>query len=178
MVACLRGELLYSEKRPRDRLFDAIEALVGNSPGLPILRLTREAAAAARAASEQSGFGFGNWDVTSRAVVNAMLHAEVLLDRAGRPIPPGIAAQAAPVHGLAPENRDVTEAFLLEFLIRRMGDVTVRDHTALAHALFRQFDKQVSRDEMEDRVVLLLARLADRLELSQERYLPVGGPAA
>ena len=26
--------------------------------------------------------------------------------------------------------------FLLEFLIRRLGNVTTRDHTALAHALF------------------------------------------
>ena len=178
MVACLRRELLYSEKRPRDRLFDAVEAVLRCSPGLTVLRLTREAAAVARAAAEQSGFAFGNWDVTSRAVVHAMLGAEVLLDAAGRPIRPGIAAPAAAVDRLALEHRDLTEAFLLEFLIRRMGDVTVRDHTALAHALFRQFDPRVSRDEMEHRVVSLLARLAGRLELSQERYLPLGGPAA
>jgi hypothetical protein len=178
MVACLRRALLYSEKRPRDRLFDAIEAVVGRSAVLTVLRLTRASAAAAGAAAQRSGFAFGNWDVASRAVVNAMLGAGVLLDGAGRPILPGVAAPAAIVDRLGPDHRDRTEAFLLEFLIRSLGDVTVRDHTALAHALFRQFDKTVSRDEMEHRVVFLLARLSDRLELSQETYLPVARPAS
>jgi len=49
--------------------------------------------------------------------------------------------------------------------------VTVRDHRALAHVLFRQFDPEVPIGDLEDRVVILLARLADRVELQGDRYV-------
>ena len=55
-------------------------------------------------------------------------------------------------------------------LIDWLGNVTTRDHKALAHALFRQFDPGVPLYDLEDRVVILLARLADEVELAGERY--------
>jgi hypothetical protein len=55
-------------------------------------------------------------------------------------------------------------------LIDRLRDVSTRDHTALAHALFRQFDRGVPLDDLEDRVVILLAQLADRVELDGDVY--------
>ncbi len=79
-------------------------------------------------------------------------------------------AQASTVGALREGFRELSEAFLLEFLIRRLGDVTTRDHTALAHALFRQFDPRVRRGDLEDRVVILLARLSDRIALSGDAY--------
>ena len=45
-----------------------------------------------------------------------------------------------------------TEAYLIEFLIAKLGDISIRDHKALAHALFRQFDPSVSMEDLEDRV--------------------------
>ena len=57
---------------------------------------------------------------------------------------------------------------LVEFLILTLGDVTTHDHTALAHALFRQFDPSVSMEDLEDRVVMLLARLADRIAIGAD----------
>jgi len=171
MVDCLRRESLYSEKRPRDLLFDAIEGLVAVRPALMVSQLTRQAAAAARGRAEAANFTFANWDAAGRAVVNAMLTARALLDAEGRAIPPGITAQAAPAGGVRDGFRDITEAFLLEFLIRRLDNVTTRDHTALAHALFRQFDARVSRDELEDRVVVLLAQLAGRVTLKGDTYV-------
>jgi NhaP-type Na+/H+ or K+/H+ antiporter len=102
--------------------------------------------------------------------MRALLMAEALLTLDGTAIPMGITAQAAVVGGMRDDYCDVTEAFLLEFIIRRLGDVTTRDHTALAHALFRQFDPRVSRDELEDRVVILLARLADHVVLLGDAY--------
>ena len=83
----------------------------------------------------------------------------------------GITAQAAPVAGLRDDFRDRTEAFLLAVLIERLGDVTVRDHRALAHVLFRQFDPGVPVGDLEDRVVVLLAQLADRVDLQGDRYV-------
>jgi hypothetical protein len=55
-------------------------------------------------------------------------------------------------------------------LIERLGDVGTRDHMALAHALFRQFDRGVPMEDLEDRVVILLAQLAQHVELAGERY--------
>jgi hypothetical protein len=173
MGDCLRKELLYSEKRPRDILFREIERLVseagGNEPKI-LSRLTREAAARARQHAEERGFEFALWETASKAVVKAMLLAGVLLGPDGRPIEPGIAAAATPVAALKDRYQDISEAFLLRFLIDRLGDVTTRDHTALAHALFRQFDRGVPLEDLEDRVVILLAQLADQVELRGEVY--------
>jgi hypothetical protein len=137
-------------------------------PPVMLSRLVRAAATqAAREAGEQ-GFEFENWATAARAVVHAMLGARVFLTHGGREITPGVAAHAARVIALKDEYRDDTEAYLLETLIRRLGDVTLRDHVALAHALFRQFDRSIPIDEMEDRVVVLLARLSGRVELRDD----------
>jgi hypothetical protein len=174
MGDCLRRELLYSEKRPRDILFRVIERIVseagdGDDPKI-LSRLTREAAARARQHAEERGFEFGLWDTASKAVVKAMLCAGVLLAADGQPISPGITAQATPVAALKARFQDTTEAFLLRVLIDRLGDVSTRDHTALAHALFRQFDRGVPLEDLEDRVVILLAQLAGDVELRDEVY--------
>ena len=77
---------------------------------------------------------------------------------------------------LTPDFADVSEAFLIEFLIDRLGDVTPGDHRAIAHALFRQFDSRVPLDSLEDRVAILLAQLADRITLSRGIYSHRSGP--
>ncbi len=172
MVNCLREHLLYSEKRARDLLFLAIERIVGNTRGssapLILLRLTREAVHGARVLAQSTSFEFSNWDPAGKAVIQAMLGAEVLLTSDGGPVPTGIQAQATRIVGLKEGFRDLTEAYLLEFLIRNLGDVCVRDHRALAHALFRQFDPSISMEDFEDRVVILLATLSDRVALRED----------
>lgn len=172
MVDCLRREGLYSEKRARDFLFSAIESSLSEPCRGPMIvsRLTREAAQRARESADQAGFEFDHWSIASRAVLKAMLSAGALLVEDGSPIPLGITAQATPVAALHDRYQDLTEAFLLECVIRGMGDVTMRDHTALAHALFRQFDPNVRIEDLEDRVVILLANLADRVDLRDEAY--------
>jgi hypothetical protein len=173
MVNCLREELLYTEKRPRDMLFAAIARTVADAPEgtLIVARLTREAAARARSEAEGVGFQFANWNTAAKAAVNALLSSESLLDPSGEPIATGVAAHAAVVGSLREDYEDRTEAFLLEVLLRRLGDVTVHDHTALAHALFRQFDPNVPMHDLEDRVAILLARLADRVTMDGDRYV-------
>jgi len=173
MADCLRQERLYSEKRPRDAMFRTIEALLAEQQQTGehriVSRLTREAAACAERVAGEAGAV--RWDITSRTVVKAMIGAEVLLTPDGRPVPPDITAQATPVAVVREEFQDLTEAFLLETLIQRLNDVTTRDHRALAHVLFRQFDRSVPLADLEDRVVMLLARLADRVELQGDRYV-------
>lgn len=169
MVQCLRESFMYSEKRARDILFGTIEKLIetaGDSPFI-LCRLTRELASRAHQDAEAAGFEFSNWDAAANAVVHAMLNAGVLLMHDGSPVPVGIAAQATMIVALKEDYRDLTEAYLLEFLIRKLGDVTTRDHRAVAHALFRQFDPSISMDDFEDRVAVLMATLADRVALNE-----------
>jgi hypothetical protein len=180
MMDCLRHELLYSEKRPRDFIFAAIEQLLHERRGAPILvsRLTRNVTTGARDLGTAAGFDFANWDTAGKAVVRAMLGGGALLTPHGDVVPPGVQALATEVASVREGYRDLTESFLLEFLIGRLGDVTVRDHTALAHALFRQFDPNISMEDQEDRVAILLARLSDRVELRGQTYaLRVAGRA-
>lgn len=176
MVTCLRQELLYIEKRPRDILFAAIASIISESPPgtLIVARLTREAAARARDDAQRAGFDFSNWQTAAKATVKALLCSGSLLDANGEAIPNGVSAHAAPVGSLREDYEDRTEAFLLEVLLRRLGDVTVHDHTALAHALFRQFDPNVPMNDLEDRVAILLARLADRVTMDGDRYVVRG----
>lgn len=174
MAACLRRELLYSEKRSRDTLFQIVEAILTEQEQTGehriVSQLTREAEARAQAQMPASADPV-RWDVASKTVIKAMIGAGVLLRPDGRPVPAGITALATPVAGLRDGFRDLTEAYLLEVLIERLDDVTVRDHRALAHVLFRQFDPDVPIGDLEDRVVILLARLADRVELHGDRYV-------
>lgn len=168
MINCLRDHFIYSEKRARDFLFSALESVIASAAEPLILsRLTRTASVGALQAAVAAGFEFSNWDAAGNAVMRAMLNAEVLLTHNGSPVPIGVVAQATPVAGLKPGYQDLTEAYLLEFLIRKLGDVTTRDHRALAHALFRQFDSSISMDYFEDRVATLMATLVDRVTLNE-----------
>lgn len=169
MMECLRKEMLYSEKRPRDLLFSSMERLLERQP-MMVAQLARESAVLARQLAAESGFEFEPWDPVSKAVVKTLLMSGALLTPDGDPIPFDIAAHAAIAAGLREGFRDAAEAFLLEFLIARLGDVTTRDHVALAHTLFRQFDPLVRREDFEDRVVILLAQLSDRVALSGDTY--------
>lgn len=169
MVECLRKEFVYSEKRARDLLFREIAALLANGAGKPLMvsRLVREAAARARRAAREVAFEFTSWETAAKATINAMLGAGVLLTPDGQQIPLTVAAQATLAGGIVDGFEDLTEAYMLDVLIRRMGDVTVRDHTALAHALFRQFDPNIDMEDMEDRVAVLLALLWDRVAVTE-----------
>ncbi len=171
MADCLRGERLYSEKRVRDFVFAAVEDLRPALDSRPLLvQFTREATARARQRANLAGFTFDKWNAAAAAVFNAMVSAGTLLTDDDAPIQPDITAGATPVTSVRDDFRDLVEAYMLEVLIRRLGDVTPRDHTALAHALFRQFDPSVPVEHLEDRVVILLARLDGRVELSGHTY--------
>ena len=122
MINCLRESFLYSEKRARDILFGAIEILLGTTRESPqiLCRLTREAAIRANQNAQAVGYEFSNWDAAANAVIRAMLNAGVLLTYDGSPVPVGIAAQATTVVGLKEGYRDLTEGYLVGFLIRKL----------------------------------------------------------
>jgi len=167
MIDCLRSDFLYTEKRARDILFREIESLLRKSPDpISVSRLIRSAAARACRRGAGLGVASANWNIASRATVHAMLAAGVLLRPDGSPISRNSAACSAPAAALRPGFHDATEACLLEYLVRKLGDVTPRDHTALAHVLFRQFDDSVPREQLEERVTMLLSAISHRVMLT------------
>ncbi len=171
MIQCLRDSLLYSEKRPRDLLFRAAEEIVQASAtagdGVMLARLTLEMEALGRAWCVAEGFEANNWAMQARAVVNTMVRAGVLLDEQGQSVRDGIGANAAIVCGLSPGFQERSEAFLVHFLIRKLGDVSTRDHKAIAHALLRRFDPNIPIADLEDYIVVLISRLEGFVSLTE-----------
>jgi hypothetical protein len=166
MAAALRQSFLYSEKRARDCVFAAVESTLRNSKSEPTLAtLTRDSLQAARIYAKSIHYNLLNSEIVTRAVFNAMLRAGVLLGLDRQPLSVGLRAYAARVSALTPAFRDETESFLIEFLIGALGDIGSRDHLALAHVLFRQFDATIPMADLEDRLVALLGTMSDRIEL-------------
>src|SRR5260221_4341496 len=94
MIGCLRESMLYSEKRARDLLFNAVEQIVSTRAVPPIIsRLARESAACARGAAQRARDPFSNSEPSSKAVIHAMLHAGVLLTANASPALAGLVAQ-------------------------------------------------------------------------------------
>ncbi len=167
MASALRTAFLYSEKRARDCVFAATETVLMTAAPAPTLAaLIRSTLQAARDRARLIQYDLLNSETVTRAVFNAMLRADVLLDLDGNSIRVDLRAYATRVRSLAADFQIQTEAFLLEFLIGTLGDIGTRDHLALAHVLFRQFDRNVPVTDMEDRLVTLLAAMDDRIELS------------
>lgn len=166
MIECLKHSFLYSEKKPRDYIFRAIESVLQDRAEPVILAKLRRDAALRAQHTAGTFLTNVNWDIAAAAVTNAMLHAQVLLSPNGTPVTADIASQAARVAELVPDYRDLTEAFLLEHIIRSLGDVSPRDHKMLAHVLFRQFDRSISMEDSEDRVAILIATLSSSVSLS------------
>lgn len=178
MIQLLRRSLLYSEKRVRDVLFRAVAEILStaraNGTAISLSRLTREAAVLGSQRGVQARIDSINWAMAAKAVLNTMLKAGVLLNSNGEVLVNGVGVQAAMVSGVRDGFERVSEAFLLEFLIRKLGDVSERDHKALAHALLRQFDPGVSMEELEDDLVSLLAQLTGSVEVNEEgSYMPL-----
>ncbi len=178
MIQCLRKNLLYSEKRVRDILFRAARQEMSwhlqNQSTVMLARLAREIESLGRQWGADAAVEVTNWHMPTKAVVNTMLRAGVLLAADHRPIPPGLSANAAAIAALAPDFETRSEVFLVEFLIRKLGDVTTRDHKAMAHALLRQFDPNVPMDDMEDHISVLISRLEGSVVLTEDGlYSPV-----
>jgi hypothetical protein len=166
MAAVLRAGFLYSEKRARDCVFTALERTLANASEPPTLAtLTRSTLQEARLEATRIRYDLVNSEIVTRAVFNAMTRAGVLLGTDGHPLVLSVRSYAARVASLKRSFRDDTECFLLEYLIQTLGDVGTRDHLALAHVLFRQFDIAIPMADLEDRVVTLLDTMSDRLEL-------------
>jgi hypothetical protein len=124
MIQCLREQLLYSEKRMRDILFRGARVAVNtrfrDGSTVSLSRLTREMEFFGRVMGEREGIeANADWETAAKAVVNTMVRAGVLLGRRRLPV---LAGNGAPVTDLAEDFESRCEAFLVEFLMCRLGD--------------------------------------------------------
>lgn len=175
MVKVLKDHSIYSPKDIRDCLFHGIKQAFESSGGVPKSagQLLREAAVFAQQEAAADGLTFQYWPAARGGVLQMMLRAGVLLDVDGNPVHSGIQARGTTVGSLKAQFEDECEAFLLSFVINELGDVTERDTTALAHALFKQSPKKASLDQLMDRVDELFNRFGDRISESDDGFLRV-----
>jgi hypothetical protein len=165
MIQCLKQRRIYSPKTIRDYVFSALREATDQSSLIPLSasQLNRQVCSNAESKAKGDGVVYDYWYAASDALLEMMLGAGVLLDGEKRPIRPGLQARGTKVHNVAPNFEDCCEMFLLEHLIKTLGDVSLRDRTALAHALFKVDPKQKSIFDMQDRVDELLVKLQDRV---------------
>jgi hypothetical protein len=167
MQACLKKRFVYSPKLIRDYIFAALPADGGDDLSqhpMTVSQLVREASGKAEQAAAADKVDYKFWPVAANSVLENLLAAGVLLDEKKDTIKPGPAARGTKVHGLKPDFVDACEAYLLEYLVQNLGDITwPRDRTAIAHALFKVGPSRKEVYELQERVDYLLVRLRDRV---------------
>ncbi len=164
IIECLKDEGIYAAKDIRDYIFKALHTKIENaSPALSLAQLKRKTLVAAEEEAKSAGVSFKYWYVATESVFKLMLLAGVLGDENGLPIVLGARPRVIKVAKIAPDFICICELFLLQHVLNTLKDVTERDCTALAHALFKEAPSKTTRDQMLDRVDQLFEKLGDRL---------------
>ena len=83
------------------------------------------------------------------------------------PLAHSAAADGTEVVEISPTVEDDAEAYLIEYIIRDLGNVTEFEHSPLAHAVLRQFDTGADMGALKDRVAFLISRIAERVSLDE-----------
>lgn len=174
MVSCLKSAGLYCPKDARDYIFDSVARIVeATEPHLSVAKLARQTSVDAQKAASEDGLSFQYWYAACEGAFQTMLRAGVLLDETQSEIMPGARARSTRVGAIVSDFRGKCDLFLLEYLINTLKDVTVRDCTSLAHALFKQSPKKTTRDQMLDQVDQLFERFGTRLMEDDDGLLSV-----
>jgi len=176
MIERLKELHLYSPKTIRDYIFNAISASA-KALTAPILvtAFMRQAVNEAEKQAKSDGVDYLHWHAASDGVLNLLLGAGVFLDCDQEPIRPGLKARGTKLSAIADNFEDKSETHMLEQLILHVGDVTLRDRTPIAHALFKVDPKKKSIFDIQDRVDELMALLADRLIEDDQGRLVLDG---
>jgi hypothetical protein len=164
IIQCLKDAGIYAAKDIRDYIFKAAHAKVASStPALSLAQLKRKTLVAAEEAAVSAGVSFKFWYVATESVFKLMLLAAVLVDENNLTVMLGARARLAKVTAIRPDFVSTCELFLLQYVLNKLQDITERDCTALAHALFKEAPSKTTRDKMLDQVDQLFEKLGDRL---------------
>lgn len=171
MERVLRNRRIGSPAIPRKHLFDAVEEILKEDSDVQwtVVKLTDEARERAIKAAEKGGYTRPqNWYAISGCFMRMMVAAGALIKSDGTPISPGLKTASTVVKEPAPAFRDRCEAFLVEYIIKEMGDVTVEDDYQLGLCLFQQGGQDPKpRSEMVGRVSFLLGLLEEEERIEE-----------
>lgn len=79
----------------------------------------------------------------------------------------GAGTDGTEVSEISESVMDDAEAYIIEYIIRDLGNVTEFEHVPMAHAVLREFDSAIDLGAQKDRVALLIAEIADRVTLDE-----------
>ena len=157
---CLKDAHLYSPKDVRELFFEALREIAPNLSSAPMTagRVLGKALKRAKEVAAAQNVSFQNWSHAADGMLNTALAAGVLLGHEGGILNPS--ARTEMVSAIDTVHLvDRCESFMLKYVIKALGDITVRDRTALAFALFKEAPSKTEVFEMQQRVDELLALL-------------------
>lgn len=174
----LRERGIGSPVVPRKYLFDAVELIFAEiTEPITSSQLIVLARKKAKDSANNAGYNRSqNWEAIGDCFLRMMLSAKVLIKPDGTPILNGIGAYSKPVVKVLPDFRDLCEAFLLEHIIHKIGDIALNDVFALGLALYQKGgDDPTPKEEIIERTDILLQLLfdAERIAVDDEDNISV-----
>lgn len=156
---------LFNEKPIRDLLFKTVKGIVGREQHLQLSALRRILADESFTESQFSDKV--KWDGQVYFFCRLLLFSGTFVDARGDALSHGASADGTEVHDIRTTLEDDAEAYLIEYIIRDLGNVTEFEHTPLAHAVLRQFDTALEMGKLKDRVAFLISKVSERLTLDE-----------
>jgi hypothetical protein len=151
----LRESGFYVQKDVRDLLLSEAAELADGSK--TVAQLFREATKRAKSSAESKNISCRNWPAATEAIIKLALASGLLVDFDDGVLSDSFRSRGMRVKLILPQSVDKIDVFLLCWLVRGIHNITSRDANSLAHALYKQAPKVVSRDEMVDRVHEVIA---------------------
>ena len=163
MRASVQKAKLFNEKPIRDLLFKSVKQIVTRGR----LQLSALRRTLAEESFPASGFTDKlKWDAQIYFFCRLLVFSGTLQGPGG-PLSHGAAADGTEVHEISPTVEDDAEAYLIEYIIRDVGNVTEFEHSPLAHAILRRFDPTMDMGALKDRVAFLISKISDRVTLDE-----------
>jgi hypothetical protein len=177
----LSGARIGSIPETRDRLFDALAALFGDSERKPILitdLFTKASGLAQEKANNEGYVQERKWPIAVRCIRRLMLRAGVLVGEDNAPLTDTIGVNTKHVASLDSDFRTKCEALLVEQIIDKAGGINYDDDLFyVGLTLFRRgIEKPVSPDELIARTDFILQSLGDRIEMDDDRQVRIKAP--
>jgi hypothetical protein len=175
IIDCLKAGLLYSPKDIRELFFAALSDIGPslNSQPVRVNELSRRALKRATELASAENITFEFWLPATDATFQMLVAAGALIGVDGQALKPSIHWRAELVSSVDRDVRNKCEKFLLKYVIAKLGDVSLRDRTALAHALFKVSPRKKQLFELLERVDELLSSLRDEVHEDSHGVLVV-----
>jgi hypothetical protein len=170
MIGILKKAFVYSPSNIRRCVFVAIREMKATLQHKTVAQFLREVKDRAKAQADTAGINFSYWPTAMTAILEMLLFSESLVGPDGKPIKRGLQARGTILTAIAEDFETKCELFLLTFLIQHM-QLTNKDRTSIAHALFKEGKAEKTHDQLEEQLDRLFTLLGDDLYESPDGFL-------